>query len=218
VSAQPSSRRLLDPVERAAEILFGLIMVLTFTSSISVASEGDADVRTVMAGAIGCNLAWGLVDATMYLMANFMARARGLATVRAVREAVDPETADGLIRGALPPIVARVLRPAEVEAIRQRLTTQTDLAAEVPLSRPDYLGAVGIFLLVFLSTLPVVVPFIVIDDLSTALRTSNAIAALLLFATGWSLGRAAGRPGWRAGLGTLSIGIALVMIAIALGG
>jgi hypothetical protein len=74
VSAQPSSRRLLDPVERAAEILFGLIMVLTFTSSISVASEGDADVRTVMAGAIGCNLAWGLVDATMYLMAKRFAR------------------------------------------------------------------------------------------------------------------------------------------------
>ena len=70
----------------------------------------------------------------------------------------------------------------------------------------------------FLSTLPVVVPFIVIDDLSTAQRTSNAIAALLLFATGWSLGRAAGRPGWRAGLGTVSIGLALVMIATALGG
>jgi hypothetical protein len=43
--ATVASRRLLDPVERTAEILFGLIMVLTFTNSINVLSPGDADVE-----------------------------------------------------------------------------------------------------------------------------------------------------------------------------
>ena len=65
------SGRVLDPIERACEILFGVIMVLTFTGSISVAEGGATETRTVLAAAIGCNLAWGIVDAAMYLMANF---------------------------------------------------------------------------------------------------------------------------------------------------
>ena len=70
------SHRVLDPLDRTSEILFGIIMVLTFTGSIRVADAGREDLRAVLAGAIGCNLAWGLVDAAMYLMATFMARAR----------------------------------------------------------------------------------------------------------------------------------------------
>src|SRR5262245_50943903 len=84
----PSSRfqRVLDPLERTSEILFGVIMVLTFTTSISVAEGGQGETRTILAGAIACNLAWGVVDAAMYLLATFMTRARNLATLRAVRQ------------------------------------------------------------------------------------------------------------------------------------
>ncbi len=83
----------LDPLERACEILFGVIMVLTFTGSISVAEGAAAETRTVLAGAIGCNLAWGIVDAAMYLLANFSERARGLATLRAIRHSRGPDAA-----------------------------------------------------------------------------------------------------------------------------
>ena len=38
-------RRVLNPVDRAAEILFGLIMVMTFTGSLGVAQAGSADVK-----------------------------------------------------------------------------------------------------------------------------------------------------------------------------
>jgi len=32
--------RVLDPIDRVSEVLFGLIMVLTFTGSLSVAEAG----------------------------------------------------------------------------------------------------------------------------------------------------------------------------------
>ena len=35
-----SSKRVLDPIDRVSEVLFGLIMVLTFTGSLSVAEAG----------------------------------------------------------------------------------------------------------------------------------------------------------------------------------
>jgi len=51
--------RVLEPVERLSEILFGLIMALTVTSAVSVATADQMTIRTVLIAALGCNLAWG---------------------------------------------------------------------------------------------------------------------------------------------------------------
>ena len=110
--------RVLDPMDRISEVLFGLIMVLTFTGSLSAASAARDEVRTMLIGAIGCNLAWGLVDAAMYLMARFAERGRDLLTYRSVRAATDETAARRGIADALPPVVASVLNDAELSAIR----------------------------------------------------------------------------------------------------
>ena len=86
------------------------------------------------------------------------------------------------------------------------------------LSRPDFAGATGVFLLVFLSTFPIVIPFFLVHDVAIALRTSNAVAIGMLFVAGWSLGRNAGGRGWQMGLGMVAIGVVLVGITMALGG
>ena len=46
-------KRALDPIDRLSEVLFGLIMVLTFTGSLSVSEAGREDVRTMLAGCPG---------------------------------------------------------------------------------------------------------------------------------------------------------------------
>jgi VIT1/CCC1 family predicted Fe2+/Mn2+ transporter len=82
----------------------------------------------------------------------------------------------------------------------------------------DLVGAAAVFLLVFLSTFPIIVPFIVMRDTARALRTSNAIAIAMLFVAGWRLGTYAGVSGLRIGLTMVGLGVVLVAIAIALGG
>ena len=79
------------------EVLFGLIMVLTFTCSFSVAESGRAEVRTMLFAALGCNLIWGIIDAIMYLMGCLAERARSLRRFRAVRSARDAQKAQGII-------------------------------------------------------------------------------------------------------------------------
>src|SRR5437868_11906862 len=106
-----SSRRVLEPIERVSEVLFGLIMVLTFTGSLSVAEAGREDIRTMLIGALGCNLAWGIIDALLYLMGNLADHGRSLATYQAVRKTTDPQEAQRLIASALPPLVASILTP-----------------------------------------------------------------------------------------------------------
>src|SRR4029453_4599586 len=54
------SRRVLTPLERFGETVFGLIMVLTITGSISVAEAGHAEIRTMLIGALGWPPAGGV--------------------------------------------------------------------------------------------------------------------------------------------------------------
>ena len=101
-----TSRRVLEPIDRVSEVLFGLIMVLTFTGSLSVAEAGRDDVRTMLIGALGCNVAWGIIDAMLYLMGCLAEKGQSLATHLAVRTATDSQQARRLIADALPPVVA----------------------------------------------------------------------------------------------------------------
>ena len=102
MSAEPgeSSKRVLDPIDRVSEVLFGLIMVLTFTGSLSVAEAGRDDVRAMLIGALGCNLAWGIIDGILYLMGCLAEKGQGLSTFRAVRNATDPKEAQRVIAEA----------------------------------------------------------------------------------------------------------------------
>ena len=74
-------------------MLFGLIMVLTFTGSLSVAEAGPSDVRTMLIGALGCNIAWGIIDAVLYLMGCLAEKGTQPDVYRAVRERTDPHSA-----------------------------------------------------------------------------------------------------------------------------
>jgi hypothetical protein len=216
--AAEGRQRILEPSERFSEILFGLIMVLTFTGSLSAATSGQSEVRTMLVGAIGCNLAWGIVDAIMYLLGTLGERGSGLLTLRRLRDATEPEQAHRLLAGALPPLVASLLRPDELETLRRRLAALPEPPRRAGFQREDFLGALGVFLLVFLSTVPVVVPFLLIHDAMLALRVSNAVAIALLFAGGYSAGKRSGHHPWQTGLAMVGVGVLLVAITIALGG
>ena len=193
-------------------------MVLTFTGSLSVAEAGRADIKIMLIGALGCNLAWGIIDGVLYLMGCLADKGRNLIALKAARKATDPQKAQRLIAGALPPLIASVLQPSEFESIRERLNQIPEPPSPARLSRSDWLGAFGVFLWVFLTTFPVAVPFIFVESTRTAMRVSNLIAIIMLFVTGFAYGRIIGRSPKIFGIGMVVLGGVLVAITIALGG
>lgn len=213
-----SSKRVLEPSERIAEVLFGLIMVLTFTGSLSVAEAGRDDVRAMLIGALGCNIAWGLIDGVLYLMGALAEKSKALAILQGVRNSPDPDAAHRVIADALPVSVAGVLEREDLEMLRQRLERMPKPPSRVHLSDTDWKGAVGVFLIVFLSTFPVTVPFIFFDTAPVAMRVSNGIAVIMLFLTGFAYGRCVGRSPWVVGLCMVGLGSVLVALTMALGG
>src|SRR5437899_229201 len=220
-SSQPAhgeSRRVLEPLDRLSELLFGLIMALTFTTTLSVATAGREDVRTMLLGALGCNIAWGFIDGVFYILGSMAVRHRGLAILRQVRGAAGSERARGLIADALPAVVASVLRPSDLDFVTQQLNALPEPVVRGTPSLRDLRGALAVFLLVVLITIPVALPFVFIQEPHLALRVSNGVALVLLFATGYLLGRYASRPPLRVGLIMTVIGLVLVGATIALGG
>jgi hypothetical protein len=213
----PRRQPILSPQERQAEIIFGLIMALSITGSLSVAGSGQADVRSMLIGAIGCNTAWGIVDALMYLLALLVDRYRGLRLFHAVRAEKDPERAHRMIADRLPPLLGEHVSASELAELRRKLGMLTT-APGAGLTGRDLLGALAVFLLVFLSTLPVVVPFLLPLEPLRALRLSNAVAMAMLFVLGYRLGRYVAGPPIFTGIAAVAAGAALVAMTIALGG
>lgn len=213
-----SSKRVLEPNERISEVLFGLIMVLTFTGALSVAEADRAEVRTMLIGALGCNLAWGIIDGVFYLMGVLAEKGRNLRTFQLVRRATDPEQAKQIITEALPPVLAAVLTSAELEALHRRLQQLPEPPRHAGLTRENFRASFGVFLLVFLSTFPVALPFLFMHSAGPALRVSNGIAIVLLFLLGEAFGRVTGRrPLWM-GIAMVILGSLLVAMTMALGG
>lgn len=208
----------LHPIDRVLEILAGVIMVLTFTNVLSVSHAGEADVRAMLIASLGCNLTWGIIDAIMYLMNSLAARGHELDALRAVRAARDPNEAHRVLADELPEGVAAVLHPGELEPLLQRLRALPEPSARLRLTGDDWLGALGIFGLVVLSTLPVILPFLFVAKPALALRVSNLVAIGLLFLTGYLFGRNIGHDAWQLGIAMVLVGCLLTAVSISLGG
>ncbi len=181
---------LLDPIDRISEILFGLIMAVTIVGSLSIANAGQDEMRTVTMAALGCNVAWGLVDALMYLVRAATERSRNRTLAKRI-PGTDGATAHRLIEDALPEQIAKIVGPDEIEGMRRRLLELQPQDHAILRTR-DYLEAIGVFLLVVVATFPVVAPFLLTTDAALALRVSRTITLAMLFLAGFALGRYAG--------------------------
>jgi VIT1/CCC1 family predicted Fe2+/Mn2+ transporter len=206
----------LDPFDRVSEVVFGVLMAMSFIGSLSVATAGSTEVRTMVSAALGCNLAWGLTDAVMFLIGELTERHRKVALLTRLHVTQDLQEAHRLIASELPERLAAGAGPDALEGLRTRL-----LALTVPrrvLGWRDVRAAVAVFLLVALSTFPVVLPFLVVRDMGLALHLSQGLALVMLIFGGAVLGRYAGGSPWRYGLGLGAIGAGLIAAILALGG
>ncbi|WP_146256075.1 hypothetical protein [Aestuariivirga litoralis] len=214
----PPDSSVLAPGERLAEILFGLIMVMSFTGSLSVATADRVEVRVMLIAALGCNIAWGLIDAIMFIMGRLNERGGDRKTVRAVQRSRSHAEAHALIRRNVPPVVGTELTEEALERIRQRIAALPLISTAPPITRDDLRGALAVFLIVVASTFPVILPFVFMSDLPLAMRLSNAIGLAMLAFIGHAYGRASGfSPWWTAGSMAV-LGSVLVALTIALGG
>ena len=212
----------LDPASSLSEVLFGLIMTLTFTlgAGLTIQEEGREGARALLIATIGCNLAWGFIDGVLYIVGQLYERGRRKRLALRIGQTRDEAEANALVAGEYDDLLGAVTSAEERRSLYQRMVERLRSGTIPPnrMNRADFMGAVASFWLVFLASLPAAIPFVFIDDAWWALRVSNLLLLALLFVAGHAWGRyAAARP-WLAGLVFLFGGTVLVAATIALGG
>jgi hypothetical protein len=213
--------RYLDPASRLGEVLFGLIMVLTMTLTAGLTvAEGKEGVRQLLLAAIGCNVAWGLIDAVMYIMNCITVRNGKIRLIEAVQRAPDAASALSLVRNEIEPELQELLEPDDAEQMNRSMLKHIAHVriSRTKLTKEDLYGAVACFWLVFISCLPAALPFFFFSRPHLALRVSNCLLIALLFFVGQKWAQYAGTSRLVAGLAMVALGLVLVGVAILLGG
>jgi len=214
--------RHLDPASVMGEILFGLIMTLTFTlgAGLVIQEEGREGARAMLIAILGCNLAWGIIDGVFYVLGQVFDRGRlrrvglkvrGSASDAAAHRLVAEELDDKLV-----PFTDESVREQLYRSIVERVRTVPPMPN--PVRREDLMGGLAAGWLVFACSFPALLPFLVLDEPRLALRVSNAILLALLFYVGWRMARHTLAKPWIAGATFFVVGLLLVLIAIPLGG
>ena len=214
---EQTTRSVLEPIDRMSEIVFGLLMALTFTGTMSASVAGGERVASVLMAALSCNIAWGIVDAVMFVLAIVVERARRNTFITSIRT-LQMDEAQQIFLENLPPDARRIMTDQEANDLVARIRALPARPTRRVVELGDLKAAFSIFLLVVLSTLPPSLPFLFVNDLHQAMRISNGVALVMLFMIGAQIGRYAGRRPWPMAFAMASIGAVLVAITIALGG
>ena len=213
--------RYLDPSESLLEILFGLIMALTLTAGARLLPEqGETDAGGLALALVGCNLAWGIIDAVFYLLGTRFNRNRRVQLVRSLRATTDEEEALDAIREEFglegEPSMLEEDRTAFYRSMLQML--QHAGIARARFLRDDFVAAFLIVLLVTATAVPGALPLLLLDDAHKALRVANILQIGLLFLMGYGWAHYSGANPWRTGVLIALLGVGLVLVSVALGG
>ncbi len=212
--------RHLDPSERMSELLFGLIMTLTFTLGAGlVIEEGPDATKELLVGVIGCNIAWGVIDGLLYIFNSMYGRGAAFRAARLLKRD-GPAAASAKLGQLLDENYGEALSDKTKSAVQEEVIAHLGSLqpARVKMSKEDVMGAIASFILVALTAAPAVLPFLIIDNHMVALRVSNFVMVGLLYLIGvqWASYINANRQ--RIGLGMALGGLVIVQGTILLGG
>ena len=207
--------RYIAPADRMSELLFGLIMVLTYTVSARPETDGRDATRETLVGAVGNNLAWGLISGVLFIVYNVFERGRTMQLVQTVRQTSGREEALAILRDELDDKLETLAGEAERERLYCDILTRVGnlQPPQGRIRREDVIGALIVFVLVFSAAIPAVVPFWLIEDLRLAVRVSNGLLIGMLFLVGFFWARRSFTNPWLGGLALTVLGGLLVGLA-----
>lgn len=196
-----------------------MVLTVTLTAGLK-APEGKAGVRQLLIAAIGTNVAWGIIDAVMYIMNSMIVRRGKIRLVEGVQHAADRKAAAALVQHEFEPELQELLDPKEAEALGKSVLEHIAHAhiTKKILTNDDLYGAIASFWLVFVSCLPAAIPFLIFSDPTVALRVSNLLLLGGLFYLGYKWASYSGRNPLIMGSAMVAVGLGLVGVAILLGG
>lgn len=206
---------ILSPSDRHSEMLFGLIMVLTITGTVWL---GTNSTKAIISAGIGACIAWGIVDGIIYVYSSLLERGR-IALAAQEASSCSGEGCDlSAIKEELEGTIVDTLGEREKHEVAQHILMRLKpVENHTHATKDDILGGIAAGMLVFVSGVPPLLPFVFLDGIQ-AMRLSSIIGLVMLYAIGYRWGSYVGRSRFWTGIIMMSVGIAITGVVIVLGG
>jgi len=221
-------QRFLDPIDRITEAIYAVLIVMTFTMAYraidasAFPTQPVSQLVTQLAiAAFGCAVAWGIIDGAMFILLSMLERGENTRLLTKMKKAPNEQAAIGVISDHFDESLETIMSEEEREQFYQQayLRLRDNEPKQIGFKREEFLGALGVLLIAIIVTLPVVLPLIIFrTDANLALRASNLMAIVMLFIFGDRWAKYAGSNRLKMGLLLAGLGVAMVLVAIPLGG
>ena len=205
-----------------AEVIYGVIIAMTFTSVIREIPEVlDFMVYRTALTALFCCIAWGLADGLFYSWERGYIVNQENRIIRLSKSEEGGKSAIPLIGEQLDDTILRTIPGDQRRTLYEKLVeylSRIDLREKM--TAGESLAIIGgTFIRSAGAGLIVVIPFYLVDDNQAALAVSNLVGILLLFGVGY-LRALDKRPFPRiiSGFGTSLLGFIIAGITVVLGG
>ncbi len=208
-------RALLSPSDRHSEVLFGLIMVLTITGTVGLETGSS---KAIISAGIGACIAWGIVDGIIYVYSNLLERGRIALAAQEAATCMGDGCDIRTIKEELKDTIVDTLGEREKHEVAQHILVRLKpVENHTRATKDDILGGIAAGTLVFISGIPLLLPFLFLNGI-WALRLSRIIGIVMLFGIGYRWGGYVGRSRFWTGVTMMSVGIAITGVVIALEG
>jgi VIT1/CCC1 family predicted Fe2+/Mn2+ transporter len=220
---------LIDPIDWLSETTFSILIFLTFTLAFWLIGLSGApkqyispgEVNELMIGALSAVVAWGMIDGIMYALFSVFERGERHRLLEDVQTARTNEEAMEIIAEDMDYLLEPIVGEDERKALYGNILThlQKSKPRNIGLKREDFAVVLGHVLVAILAVIPSTIPFLVLrNDFALALRISIIVSFVMLFIAGFRWGRYTGASPWKTGLLLMSVAVALVVVALLLGG
>lgn len=221
--------RILDPIDRLAETIYSILILLTFTLAFRIFNLGGEPNQPITAettnelliGALGAIFAWGVIDGIMHALIAVFERGERHRILTHLRVVGSEQERVEVIADELDFILEPITGEEERRALYRSVVAHLEGSQprRIGFKREDFAGALGCVLVAVISVLPSLAPFVLLpNNPALAIRLSNVISFIVLFAAGYSWGKHTGANPWKTGLLLLFVGVLMVAVAIPLGG
>jgi VIT1/CCC1 family predicted Fe2+/Mn2+ transporter len=219
----------LDPIDALFVIFYSILFALLFTLSYGIliyhgiisSSFATGYSRELFFTILGAITAWGIIDGVLYILGANFARSERHRLLQHVQSSDNEEEAATAIANELDfilePITSAEQRHALYHDIRAHLSLAEPQAMGI--QRADVVGAIATVVLYIVAVLPSLLPLLLLpNNTALAIRISNLVSFIMVFAAGYIWGIHTSTNPWKKGLLLTSVCLAMVVVAMLIGG
>ena len=215
----------LDPIDVLFSIFYSVLFALLFTLSYELliyrgATEsgfsGGYGQRLVLV-TLGVVAGWGVIDGVLYVLGEVLTRSERHRLLQAVQTSSSEDEAASAVADELDFILEPITSDEQRQALYHDMLAYLRQAEPkaAGFQRADVVGAAAVVLLSVVAVLPSLLPLLLVrDDFALAIRISNVVSLLVIFATGYTWGTHTGTSPWKTGLLLASVCLAMVLVAM----